>query len=386
MINPFANKYSVGSSSPTDHLLGTELTLFSSNAEVEKTNDKGLKTLLDSYAEMARGAVKIVWVKRSQIPPSNLEVTSKEKVYYTAISSFLGRKEKELKSEFAKMKLIESRLLSQFASSTHLAVDGKEVKASKQIQGNYTIKTEKAKADFEKKMRNPDTSLQERIQLGHHFLKGLTNLHLVDFTHGDMKPENCLIYEKEGTQFLKISDFGKASEVKDHEAVSYSGNTRFAPPEGKQSKQGDVYSAALILIRNFEEEYLKNSQNLSLVNIDKEHFDIPAAPEFRGIEKYVVEHKAFQACNEGLNLDILKRRLLMSNLSSQEKTMQSQAIHHYIDALHTQLKEDERLSSHQVDTLCHLLKHMTEADPKNRISAAEATEIYQNIFMENFLF
>lgn len=355
----------------------------------EKTNEKGVQTLLGKFIEIARGSIKIVWVKRSKIVPSGKDGLSQEvqskSVYYTAINSFFGGALRELRSEFEKMKAIVSKL-GGLSNCTHLAVEAKEVDSEEQIKGEYTIEVEEASTNFEKKMRDPRTPWVERVQFGSNFLKGLSNLHLADYAHGDMKPENCLIYEKERGNLLKLSDFGKTKELKDGETAIYSGNMRYAPPEGVQSKKGDVYSAALILIRNFEEEFLKYNLNpsSSLVKIEDKDIDIVASPDLRGVEKYVVENKNFLACNEGFDFDTFKRRIIMGIPSATDMENQTTAIHHYIDALQEKLKDDQdkRLPMDKIEALCDLLKNMTIADPLKRISAAKAAEHYEQIFRQ----
>jgi hypothetical protein len=335
-------------------------------------NNIGLKSLCRKFNELARGAVKIVWVKQKDSLKASETRSKPDGVYYTAISSFFGRKERELKDEFKKMKKIESDIKSQSGSSEHLAVKGQELARKKWIGGKYTIKVEKAVTDFEKKLRNRETSIKERIILGSHLLDGLSNLHLAGYAHGDMKPENCLIYTGEDqSSILKISDFGKTEKVL-NESKFYSGNPRFVSPEGKLSTKGDVYSAALILIRNFEEKY-----PLPLITVDPKDFDMPIEDKYQGIERYVVEHKAFLACNEEINPKNLKRRITLGALSESKKLKQRNLIHEYIDKLHEHLKGDLPERAHQ---LCDLLKQMTEADPNKRCSSAEASKAYQDIF------
>lgn len=368
-----------------------ELSVFSRDHHLEdstsmpdRAHEKGVEVILNKYIEVNRGAVKIVWVKRSKIGSSVGEGSTrskKESAFYTAIDSFLGRKSRELKSEFEKMQMVAKKLELKSGSTENLAVHGKERKGKKKIGGSYTIKVERASTDFENKLLDPDTSLKERIHFGSHLLNGLANLHLLDLSHGDMKPENCLIFENDGEYILKISDFGKTEWVGEG-SKSYRGNLRYAPPEGVQSKKGDVYGAALMLIRNFEEEYLQANSMSSLIQVAEKECDMAALPTKRGIEKYVIESKDFLAFNEGFSLSILKRRITVGMRSQTEGENQTKAIHNYIDALHERLSKDDRLSHEQVEAFCYLLKDMTDADPKQRISAKVAAERYDQIFLQ----
>jgi len=371
---------------------GFELSVFSrvpledSTTNIEKAYEKGVNAILQKYVEIDRGAVKIVWVKRSKIRASgqqNISTSAQkmqsESVYYTAISSWWGRKTAELKSEFEKMQTIGKKIELKSGSSENLAVQGKERKGEKQIGEGYTLKVERASTNFENKLRQPETALNERIRFGSHLLRALSNLHLADYAHGDMKPENCLIFEKDREFILKISDFGK-TELVGNGSYYYRGNMRYAPPEGLQSKKGDVYGAALMLIRNFEEEYLQANSISSLIQIEEKERDMPAQAGVRGIEHYIIESKAFLAFNDEFSLYNYRRRIAMTMRSKVQQENQSSAIHMYIDALHEELSKDDRFSDEQVEAFCYLLKNMTDADPKARISAEEASEHYDQIF------
>jgi hypothetical protein len=235
-----------------------------------KANEVGLKEIWKNFKEIARGAIKIVWVDRSKISASgeNLSKT----VFYTPVDSFFGGNERELKEEVKKMQAIQAKL--DETSIEHLAVNVREVDKAERIKGKYTLEVDIASTDFEKKMRTSDISMDERIKLGGHLLQGLQALHKADYVHGDMKPENCLIYKNETGEVLKMSDFGKAKELGNNHAP-YSGNTRFAPPEGQVSKKSDVYGAAMVLIRNLEEPLLGKEK--TLISIKPEDMDMPAS-------------------------------------------------------------------------------------------------------------
>ena len=405
MVNSLGNISNVNSIQTSYILAHSQV-----NKTALDTHEIGTQTISPKNKEIARGAVKIVWIKEGDIKPNadgKATQNSNNRVCYTAISSFLGRKIEELKEEFRKMKAILEKLGSKKQSSDYLFLEGKELNGENRINGEYTLEVDKASCNFKEKLCSPETKLQDRVILGNHLLKGLASLDNADFAHGDLKPENYLIFQKDGKNILKLSDFGKAKELPGNKTAAYTGNTRFAPPEGVLSKKGDVYGAALILIRNFEEEYLKptettqtssiyenesdsgslmgvnendvDQQETSLMDVHEDDFDMAASPELRGIEKYVVEHKAFLASNEGISLSKIIRRIRMSWRSESEKEGQTKALHSYIDALRQKLQNDSRFNN-KAEELCNLLKKMTKANPDERISAVEAAELYEAIF------
>jgi serine/threonine protein kinase len=365
---------------PAQSNLPITATTHQSEETINKSNKVGLKAIWQDFKELARGAIKVVWVQRSQIAASGMDLL--ESVYYTPVKSFFGGNARELKREVQKMKDIEEKLKADPTSATYLAIDAEVLPKAERIQSKYTIKTPAASTDFEKKISNPETSMNDRALLGGHLLAGLTGLHKAGYVHGDMKPENCLIYQ--GGKLLKLADFGKAEMIKDKASQKYSGNTRFAPPEGQLSKKSDVYGAAMMLIRNFEEPFLSESE-LSLVPIDSTEKDMDASSDLRGVERFVVENKSFLAANAGSKTSLwtrIIRRFQMGRRSTEEKNQQTQAMHQYIDQLKQKLEEKEGFSPVHANRLCDLLKKMTVDNPTERISAEDASKEYDLIFQD----
>lgn len=340
------------------------------------TKIEGVSVFRNTFKKIAKGALKIVWVPLSHVAAAGTDVM--KSVYYTPVDSWWKSSTEELRKEVKKMKDIQAEVDKRRGAGKHLALKAEEQDPWNRINGRYTVKTQKAEGCFEKRISHPDTSLEDRIRFGGHLLEGLSDLHEAGYVHGDMKPENCLIYQENGAPILKISDFGKAKKKKEDDSPqSYSGNTRFAPPEGKLSTKSDVYGAAISLIRNFEEMFIGKTGQ-SLLKIDPTDRDMDAPSDLRGIDKFIVEHKAFPAYPRGAASSWwtkLKRRIMMKFRSSNEKAAQTAAMHRYIDALGTNLRLD-------VDTttaLCNLLKRMTETDPEKRISAKDAANEYKRI-------
>jgi len=370
-----------------------ELLLFSNNYyDSNSPQNNRIPILTDRKVEGKRsivfhatsGAVKRVWFlvkNRTFVHP---DPTTKW-VYYTPVFSFFGKNKKELEEEVETMKKIDGHLKEVGGSTRNLAVRAREYKNL--ISKKYTVKVRRASGgDFEKKIRDIKTSLNQRIKFGLNLLSGFKNLHQANFVYGDPKPENCLIYNNRSNndrENLKIADFGKAKKVESDRVLSYKGNTRFAPPEGTLSKSGDVYGAALILIRNFEEEIFKNEKDnskTSLYTVPNQDFDAKASDKLRGVERFVVEHKAFLAGNPGVSLSSLMKRKKMGKLTDIEMKAQQTAMHDYITLLQFRL-ENTNLKS-KAKGLCDLLKDMTKANLKSensfRIDIQEALQRYRD--------
>ncbi len=342
-----------------------------------KAQMEGLKKL--GFVKLGKGKEKLV-VKK-ELAPSNTS-TAKE-AYYVPVADFLGRTKKAIKKELAKMRDIKSK---GGEKTDRLALADE---ADEKIGGHYTLVTEEAKGDFEGAIKDKDVDIRQREGYGSDLLKGFCQLHAAGYAYGDLKPENLLVYEDGG---LRIGDFGKSEEVKGDESLPYRGNLRFAPPEGRLSKKGDVYGAALTLIRNFE-ELLLPADGKPLVDVDPKDIDKEAtkkqkdgtrsAPEgMRGIEKYIIEHKAFLGIKvKGLKdtlFKALRRYAKADKLPEDRKQRQKELIDGYIDELTAQLSKsgiDEKKAS----SLNHLLREMTRRDPEKRPSMERALETYNQI-------
>lgn len=176
---------------------------------------------------------------------------------------------------------------------------------------------------------------------------------------------------------LKIADFGKSEMVGAEETKPYKGNMRYVPPEGKLSQKGDVYSSAMVLIRNVEEGLFKNGETTLL---EPKGNDSKASPELRGVEKFVVEHKDFLATNPGMSLTSLSRRGKLEDRTVAQRQDQSKALGEYIDKLEEKMKqENSGYTEEQATELCQLLKEMTHWDPNCRPTMEEVAQRYEGI-------
>jgi len=372
---------------------------------------KALQTL--GFNVIGTGAEKIVILPskdfKEKLKRPDLEDAGK--VYYFPVRKFILDKASALLNEVKKMKNIEDEVQAKGGDTTNLALKANLIKSEK---FSYPIvEVDAADADFEKAMNGQMTekkvvngeevkvtrplTIRERISLGKDMLSGGMNLHLAGYSYQDYKPENCLIYKKEdGSYRLKIADFGKASKKEDG---IYTGNLRFAPPEGKPSQKGDVWSFGLGLIRAFEEDLERGgkplvsvTQNSDLTEEDKkagkksEQDTVPALESRRGVERYIVNHKAFSGIDEPSLMDKLFRRFprmaTLDKKTTEEKQLQQTLMHNYVDELGKQLKNKYKNSGdfpdQKVDALCSLLKNMLVADPKERITLEEAFILFDN--------
>jgi len=343
---------------------------------IGKSQTKALQTL--GFKEVAHGKVKrVIHIEWTMANPIYEGKTSKETVFYVAVRNRFGvSREKALRQEKAKMDDIKEKTNNK-SGQKYLAVEAKE---TTKVEGHYALEVEKASGDWESVMTDANTRIQTRVSLAQNYLDGLSALNEAGYAYGDVKPENCLVYtDKEGNKILKLADFGKAKEVPKGESRKYTGNPRFAPPEGTLSQKGDTWGAALCLIRQFEEAVSQFGE--PLIEISQDQLD-PKADKTkesrRGIEQYVCNHEAFAGCDGNL-LDVTPRRLELRSLSAERKEEQQELVHAYINALTMRLSDQGKLTREQAADLNTLLKAMTQADPDKRLSSADAAARFKEI-------
>ena len=358
----------------------------------DKTKKVAYNSLNEEFFLHRQGAIKFVWIKKSDVVSSNQNdiITP---AYYTAKSSILGRKEDELRKEIITMQLIGEMVKEKGGNIEHLAV-GVEILIDEKdwIEGDFTVKVPYAYLDFDDLLSSAKFNVVQIFNFASQFLDGINNLHSAGFAYGDMKPENILIYVKNmnplikvdpkfinwNDALLKISDFGKTVQIDPKGQAPYVGNTRYVSPEGILTQAADVYSSGLLLIRIFENEFL-DEDTKSLLDVPYNAKDSIANKKLVGVEKYLVEHKAFLASNPG-SWKGLVRRYRINSLSSKEKMAQKEAIYEYINVLSEKLINKYREHKETIGQLIYLLQRMTNENPEIRPNAQECFVQFQECF------
>lgn len=312
--------------------------------------------------------------------------SNRRSVYFTAQKSIMNQRASNVKKEIEFTQnlgkaLLEKGMVAESNVATEVSFAGIDA------QGREFWETAKAKGDLEKCIQSKDISFATRVSYGRQMLNGMANIHSVDRVHGDMKPENCLVYE-DGT--VRVADFGKGSIVNGDELLAgYQGNTRFGPPEDAKSKSGDTFGMGLCLVRILEEQFLdKNGAPLVVVANDEKKSIAPSASR-RGIERFVLEHPACQRTSEtsgsgflGKASDLLCRAYAKKGWNSETLTKEKEVLDKYISTLCKEIKKSKLLSFEKAERLEALLKKMTSMEPDQRGSTKEALAEYEAIFSE----
>lgn len=315
--------------------------------ELQELSEK--KTYTDSlgneYQELARGKDKVVLIKKG---------IEEGYVYYIPTAK---EREDTFLREFALVERIQNAAQKGFE---HLALTFERQEGT--IEGFPIYRGEKAEGDLGKIILQKDLTWEQRAHLGRGYLAGLAQLHSAGYLGGDHKPDNALVVQGE----TKIADFGKGE--KHRSGYIYQGNTRFMDPVSPVSSAGEMYSAALVLIRTFEEGMLGEDPILTIPN-PKDRSE-----KARGVEKYVVEHGytfAYSERDDHLTGEVVGRVFRWN------KQKAIKAVEDYIDVLEWRLKPE---LGEKAVALCALLKAMVQYDVKQRPTAEQALEEYNQIF------
>ena len=312
------------------------------------------------------GAAKLVW--ETAVDPGVVFYTPQE-TRFTKLS--LPWCESELRQEVRTCAKITKAVGKARYSIDHLAVG--LTPSQKLINGKYTVQTEKATGDLEKVMKEKGLSFTQRLDLGRQCLEGFRALHAGDYVHGDIKPENMLVYRNKDQLTVKVSDWGKAKRQDDETTTRYAGNARFAPPEFRTSHKAETYSLGLVLLRILEEAILSQSTDKEMLLKPDHTRTIFLEKDHRGFIKYIFSN------SESYHYRIKWIRRLIAwfnrdkiHSSTEAKNKNQELTYNYIDELAKRILENRLCSTQVAGELTTLIKEMTQFDPAKRPTSEQS--------------
>ena len=312
-----------------------------SQSVVHRTNEVAQRALMHSKKQFSKplgiGAAKKVW---------NFDE------HHVVIEPTKSGKRAEVVEDFDTAEKIRQSANGWFS---HLAVD----KPCAQDKANGIYLTKKASGgDLDGDFKS---GKQDRTMQGGQMLLALTQLHDAGYVHGDLKPENFLLYEgRGGRKILKLADWGKAKKLGPRQTATYSGNRMFIPGEKQLSHKSEVFSAGLLLINILEQPLLHLSDDGMLCK--PKYLDPKGSADKKatGVAKYLsLSSKCPQNCSS-------LGRGKSQNISDEQR----EELDNYIDAL---------CLSYNLPGLDRLLKAMTDPDPRNRPTMRQAAIEYRRI-------
>lgn len=337
----------------------------------------------------------------------------------------------ELRGKFKHLAASEAeKILSPFIKNTKdsqrfLELDNyvllhyeKVTDPSEKVHGKETYKTYQAEnslenallenVDFEKlDQQQRELDFKKNAQYGLEILKGIGEIHRAGHVHGDLKLDNFLLFKNEDSQddathHVKLADFGKTKPIGE-KPLFHTGNNRDGMAvEQKLSKEGEVQSAAFLLVQVLENQLINSEKEGMLVKpdqVDPSKTVRPGSPPRRGIVKFLTSNKL---CPQSETVSLrAKVRALTQKISPIPKTYpEAQTeIYKYIGLdkdgnikkdesgnIDTQekgllqaLKSNYGIDDSKLIMLGALLRDMNRSDPKGRPTIDDAIGRYEQI-------
>lgn len=370
--------------------------------KVVKTTNKVITCARGKFERIAHGAAKDVWrrvdVTTGKVDPEDTNV------YYTPRQVFsekiLHRKEAEIKEEVQTGKLIQEKLDKLGLSHEGLAIDFIELDPGKGISNKYTVITRAAIGDLGQLLRGelsekgfPPPTFPETVKLVQQLFVGLRNLHLAGFVHGDIKPDNILVYRDKDGYKLKLTDFGKTCQLEKHKSRMGVGNPRIAGED--RSFPAEVFAGAQLAILLLEMEFLEKGddgnikEGAMLVPVEKnERATVQPRKDRLGIESFVILNKFCPHSESSLmgkvkvysqKLGIFLKNKLGIKSSSIDKNTQRE-IYGYVDKLTQKLAKANKADSPDLPfELRNILGDMLDSDRTARPTMEEVVDRFDNI-------
>jgi hypothetical protein len=318
------------------------------------------------YQQINNGAVKVIYKKIINDGHGKLKLDPDHVVYLS--ETILGRH--ELRGEKQTATTIREKVQPKIGRTTesYIQTDMEFIT----IPGvQVAIEAPAAVGDLDGYIKRT-LPLETRLNLGMQVIKGMHNMQKAGYVTGDAKLENILVFEREnGKPIARISDFGKARTLTEGSISLVDGNPRFTSPEGVLTRQGEVFSTGLMLLRTLEE------------GIDPKRCEKCQVGKRRGVEGLLL--KEGRKNKKGISgqlayvgkYSIAKSsgHLFLGHAKSEES-----AIHAHIDALSSSLffgPYQENSKDAALMEILNLIKDMTRADPEKRPTMAEAERRYQ---------
>ncbi|MFN0065115.1 MAG: protein kinase domain-containing protein, partial [Chlamydiales bacterium] len=217
-------------------------------------------------------------------------------------------------------------------------------------------------------------------------MRGTKTLHDVGRLHGDFKPENVLIFQGEERSLAKISDFGKMRNAPPPgKSLIYQGNHRFMGPERRLTKEEEIYSLGLTVIRIFEEDVLLPEEEMLALpsEVDK---SMKPSEKRRGVELFGVLSQKMPHCTEarGSAAGAFRAYAPIILVPEGDPMEAEEEIGRYIDAMTGRLIEGRSMKPRTATHLGKLLKDMTRSDPTKRPTAADVDHRSTRIMSAEF--
>lgn len=155
------------------------------------------------------------------------------------------------------------------------------------------------RGSLDKVLRNEKLTWETKMGICSNVAMALDALHKCNLAHGDVKPENVLIFQSDGEERLiaKLGDFGFSFETNPEVRIAVGGTRRWIAPElydefvsGNMFRKTDIYSYGLLvltLIMDGVDPFSKLRQGRRIADLHNELQEIEALKRREDFSKMV---------------------------------------------------------------------------------------------------
>lgn len=251
------------------------------------------------------------------------------------------------------------------------------------LQGQRAVSAPAAIGNLDDFIKREDIPLKTRLNIAFQVIKGMHNMQKAGYVTGDAKLENILVFEKDGHIIVRVSDFGKARKLESGSVSLVNGNPRFTGPENILTRESEVFSTGLMLLRVMEEG-LNPDLCAQVAMPDRRAREVH---DRRGIEGVLIQkgrktRKGVTGQMAYTGSYALAKTTSPTAVSLKQAQREQNIIHRHIDTLSSNYffaPHLEENSSFALLQVFQLIKDMTHASPEKRPSMAEAEQRFEKI-------
>lgn len=277
----------------------------------------------------------------------------------------------------------------------NLAVNYVILEGADQINGEYTVKADRANAGDLDKLLSQDLTIQDRGDLCIQMVSSISQVHSAGYLHCDLKPENILIDRVPDTDKFKLmlSDWGRTKPISE-KPYPVKGNWRFMPWEANITLKGEVCSAAICMIKVLERSVLKDEEDYLCKPKNRGTLEANMDKNRRGIEAFLIESKGFRCIesNNGraigkivanrLSQAFTRTQVNLSEVSQKELEQMGMEKDRYINELTSRLENEGKLTNTKANELNAILKEMTHINKEMRPQLSKVLPRLKSVFKE----
>ena len=317
-------------------------------------------------------------------PTNSKTLSNKESIFYktnkNTVLCFANSKSKqgEIESEFQVAKIIKEKLSGAgIEEESNILLDMERVEGT----NKYALRMEQAVGDLDSMIKILTPA--QRLTVVRDVMNGINNLHKAGYIHGDLKPDNILLFKnKDESITARIADLGKTEECDKDQTIRQKGNPRWADPSGRISLKSEEWSAAALCTHILEMQHIKGNQKVLLEpKSEKPSFLQPKEKSSRiGFVLFLLKSKDCPQVDNNLGIGgkpgevykLMRQAKLgltkqPTNIGERTDAKATKAeVDRYLDALQEAQKKDRTFNEDIRTDIHEVLGNLTDPDPAFR--------------------